>query len=334
MQFVLPTEITLPARETRIVELNSRALRLAPVLVSLIYPVLVWCVSAVSPFALLLTLAPALVCLYVISVLAKTTGYRGAYLVAHFGIGSAALYSAMGGWLDFQKTLPFHANSAWIVLWCGLGLYVAFERSGPTQMTVSGSNRRLAFAHGLSATVILLFATFHLSNHLAGLAGGDVHMAVMNSLRKVYRQPVVELILAGCILFQNISGVLLLIRRPRPNSGIEVLQGASGAYMMLFFTSHIGAVIRARYLRHTETNWAWLTGSNLLTDLWSSRLVPYYFLGVIALSVHAACGLRRILLEHGRPDAARWTFRIVATVGSLASTAIIIGVVRGSLGSH
>ncbi len=312
---------------------NSRALRIAPALVSLVYPVLVWCVSGVTPLALLLTLMPPLVCLYVISALARTTEFQGAYLVAHVGIGSAALYSFMGGWLDFQKALPFHANSVWIVLWCGLGLYVAFERPGPAQMAPGSSNRRLAFAHGLSATVITLFAAFHLANHLAGLAGGEVHMSVMKSLRTVYRQPVVELILVACVLFQNVSGVLLLIRRRRPNSGIEVLQGASGAYLMLFFASHIGAVIRARYLRHTETNWVWLTGSNLLTDLWSSRLVPYYFLGIVALSVHGACGLRRVLLEHRRPDAAGWAFRVVAITGSVTALAIMIGIVKGSLGS-
>jgi hypothetical protein len=63
------------------------------------------------------------------------------------------------------------------------------------------------------------------------------------------------------------SGSVLLFRRMRrPAMGwIEILQNASGAYLLLFFASHISAVLRTRYLQHIDTNWIWLTADNLLT---------------------------------------------------------------------
>ena len=74
------------------------------------------------------------------------------------------------------------------------------------------------------------------------------------------------------------------------------LQRISGAYLAVFLMSHFSAVARARYLRHSDTNWTWLTSYNLLTDKWSARLTPYYRLGIVALSLHAACAVRFVLI--------------------------------------
>src|SRR6202000_1665335 len=74
----------------------------------------------------------------------------------------------------------------------------------------------------------------------------------------------------------------------------RVVDGASGAYMLMFSLSHVSAVGRARYLRHTDTNWRWLTADDLLTDPWSARLLPYYILGVLAFGLHLACDVRAI----------------------------------------
>lgn len=112
---------------------------------------------------------------------------------------------------------------------------------------------------------------------------------------------------------------------------IEILQNASGAYLVLFFASHVSAVLRARYLRHIDTNWIWLTADNLLTDPWSVRLAPYYFLGVLALAVHGACGLRWVLLERGRQRIANRVFIAMVGAGGLAAFVVIIALVRGSL---
>jgi succinate dehydrogenase/fumarate reductase cytochrome b subunit len=273
-------------------------------------------VHALSPFALALTLLAPAACLYAASVLSDGNRYPWATRVASFGVGAPALYTFLGGWLDSQKWLPFRANGVWVVLWCGLVLLTMLERPGASEVA-SVRPAKLAFAHGISAAVITTFAVFHLANHLTGALGGEAHMAVMRHLRLIYRQPAIEMVLGACILFQVGSGSVLLFRRTRHSSkkGIEVLQNASGAYLMLFFASHISAVLRARYLQHIDTNWIWLTADNLLTDAWSVRLVPYYFLGVLALAVHGACGLRWVLIGYNRQRIAERAFFTTVAAG-------------------
>ena len=102
---------------------------------------------------------------------------------------------------------------------------------------------------------------------------------------------------------------------------------------MLFFASHVSAVLRARYLRHIDTNSVWLTADNLLTDAWSVRLVPYYFLAVLALAVHGACGLRWVLLGPNQQQLGDRAFIATVTAGGLTALVIIIAMVVGSLPS-
>jgi succinate dehydrogenase/fumarate reductase cytochrome b subunit len=318
-------------------ELSQRSdvpiiMRVTPALVGLLYPVLVWSVHALSPFALALTLLAPTVCLYMVFPLSKENRYGCATVAAYFGVGAPALYTFLGGWLDSQKWIPFRANGVWVVIWCGLAVSTLIERP----KAIGGASTRpvkLAYAHGLSAAVIVTFALFHLTNHLAGALGGEAHMAVMRHLRYVYRQPAIEVVLGGGILFQVTSGGVLLFRRTRGRSTgwIEILQNASGVYLMLFFASHVSAVLRARYLHHIDTNWIWLTADNLLTDAWSVRLVPYYFLGVLALAVHGACGLRSVLLQHGQRRIADRVFIATVIAGGLAALVIILAMVLGSL---
>jgi succinate dehydrogenase/fumarate reductase cytochrome b subunit len=238
----------------------------------------------------------------------------------------------MGGWLDFQRAVPFHANAAWAVLWIGLAMLTAVESPGGANAN-SRKSPRLALAHGLTAMVITLFAVAHLTNHLAGLFGGGAHIAVMNILRQTYRNPFIETTLAACVLFQFASGLVLVTRRiSNPSHDwIQTLQGASGPYLALFLASHVSAVTKARYLRNIDTNWVWLTSSNLLTDAWSARLVPYYFLGIVALGLHGACGLRRVLAGHGKPLLADRVFTVALGGGVAVAIGIMVAVVRGSL---
>jgi hypothetical protein len=176
----------------------------------------------------------------------------------------------------------------------------------------------------------------HLANHLAGLWGGQTHIAFMLRARLVYRYPAVEIALAVCILFQFATGIVLIWRSMGNKSAdwMKRLQSISGAYMALFLMSHISAVTRTRYMHHVDTNWVWLTSSNLLTDEWSARLTPYYFLGIVALSLHLACAARFVLLGHGVKDSSsNRVLGIVAGAGFIAAIAIMVGLIRGSLHS-
>lgn len=112
----------------------------------------------------------------------------------------------------------------------------------------------------------------------------------------------------------------------------DTLQIAAGVYLAFFFASHLIAVFRARLLRNADTNWAWLTGSNLLTDARSARLTPYYFPAVIAAGVHVACDLRYVMLGHDVctrvADRVRYAPHRVAFA---ASSVIVTGLIRASL---
>jgi hypothetical protein len=308
----------------------SLFMRLLPGLTCLVYPALVWSISGLSAFTLPLTLIPLLASMAAIFRTSPLRSYPWAVAMAHLGVAAPALYNVMGAWLDFQKTFPFHGNTVWVVLWSALLVVVALERPVPQTSPVA-SPSILRAAHGISAAAITLFALFHIANHLAGVAGGEAHLALMKAFRTVYRNAVVEGVLGVAVLFQFVSGIVLLRRRLMTSDRFEMLQGAAGAYLLMFFVSHLRAVLRARYVRHIDTNWIWLTSSNLLTDAWSARLVPYYFLGIVALGLHGACGLRFVLLQHRRESFAMIAFWVLTCGTVVVALLVMTGLVIGSL---
>lgn len=307
----------------------AAALRLVAPLAALAYPGLVWCGTRISPAFLVVALGVPALGLVAASRLAAGGASPIARMVAHLAIAAPPLFSLLGGWLDFQRAVPIGSVGAWIPLWLALILAslvdrrVAIDRARPRR-------RRLAAAHGVSAAAISLFAAVHLVNHLAGLLGGDTHLAVMRSLRTIYRHPLVEPALLAAVGFQIATGCWLLRDKlARPAGWFDTLQTATGAYLLVFLTSHVSAVLRARLLRQRDTSWSWLAGGELLTDPWSARLVPYYFLAVIALAVHAGCGLRVVLLGHGL-SAARGAALVAALAAgaTLVSALILLGLFR------
>ncbi len=312
--------------------MNSRLFRIVPPIACLVYPALVSCISGVSPFFLLLVLLIPICCAYVAFHIAGT-GFLKASAIAHFGIGAPALYSLRGQWLDSQKLFPFHADEAWVGVWLVL-TGVSFVDK-PAIRSQFATSFRLATIHGISAVPIVLFAVVHLTNHLAGLWSGQAHIAFMLWARRVYRYPLIEIALVSCFVFQFATGIVLTwrgIARGLADDWMKRLQRISGVYLAVFLLSHFSAVARARYLRHNDTNWVWLTSYNLLTDKWSARLTPYYFLGIVALSLHAACAARFVLMGHGtKPWAANRIFGLVVGSGSIVAIAIMVGLVRGSL---
>jgi hypothetical protein len=313
----------------------GRGLRVAAPAAALAYPLIIWCGSQTSALVLAVSLVVPLLGLIVSYRLGGSGGMPVARRVAHLTVAVPPLFSLLGGWLDFQHLIPVGSVGVWIPLWTLLSVAVLFERTrseprgaGSSRLFVEPSGR-LAVAHGISATVIVLFAAVHLCNHLGGLLGGDTHVAIMQTLRVVYRHSLVEPVVLAALGFQIVSGACLIQRKlAHATRGIETLQTTTGAYLLMFLLSHVSAVLRA-HRRGVDTNWSWLAGGELLTDPWSARLVPYYFLAVIALGVHAACGLRTVLLGHG------WSARrgtvlvaVVAVVFTLSSALILAGLFR------
>ena len=314
---------------------SDRVLRIAPPLAALGYPAILWCGPRVSP---VFVAASLVVPLLGLAAAARLDGHRAprARAIAHLVVAAPPLFSLLGGWLDFQHAIPLDSLRVWIPLWGGLAILAAIERraSPSAEAVASGAAasrsapRRLAVAHGVSAAVITLFALAHLVNHLGGLFGGDVHISIMTALRQIYRHPLVEPVLLAAVVFQVASGAWLLRRKLARAAGrLDALQTASGAYLLVFFLSHVSAALRAR-LHGTDPNWRWLAGGELLGDPWSARLVPYYFLAVVALGLHAACGLQTVLRGHRVAVSSRALLAIVTGLAAIASALILIGLFR------
>lgn len=310
-------------------------MRTLPPLAALAYPGLIWCGPKFGPLFLVVAMVVPLSGLLTAHRL-DPHRYPRSRWIALFVVGTPALYSFLGGWLDGQHAVPFFKGlQAWMVLFLALSCVAFLERPAAVEAKISPPARtqRLRFAHGISAALITCFAAAHLANHFTGLWGGERHIAVMHVLRHVYRNPAVEPVLLGCIAFQLLSGLVLLSRKlPYVVNWIDTLQAASAAYLVLFFLSHLSAVFRARYLQDIDTNWTWLTVDNFLTDPWSTRLVPYYFLATIALGIHGGLGVRQIMLAHGQPSrVADRGFYFLTAGSAVLSAAIMTGLIAASL---
>jgi hypothetical protein len=195
-------------------------------------------------------------------------------------------------------------------------------------------HRRLALAHGVSASaILLLFIGPHIVNHLAGFWNGSVHIAVMNVVCHVYRDDIVQPVLLALIGFQILSGTALVRRRMRmPSDFLGTVQTMSGVFVGVYFLAHMTAVFATRHAG-TDTNWIWLTRPNdsMLVSLSPSnlRLLAHYWVGPIAIFAHVACGLRMVLLQ--RDNSPATTNRIAVALisaGVVASSVILVALLN------
>lgn len=67
--------------------------------------------------------------------------------------------------------------------------------------------------HRASACIIGAYAVIHIFNHLLAIQSVEAHIAFMDAFRHIYRLPVVEFVLLGCVAFQVISGVYFIKSR-------------------------------------------------------------------------------------------------------------------------
>lgn len=216
----------------------------------------------------------------------------------------------------------------WIGLWTMAALYGCSGRGtlAPKQTTPPPGTWRIA--HGISAAVISCYVLFHLTNHLFGLLGPDVHAAIMKAGRTVYRAALIEPLLVILLMFQVASGVRLAWSwSGLRNDAYRVFQIGSGTYLAAFILTHLNsALISARAVHKIDTNWSWASGApaGLIHDAWNIRLLPHYALGVFFIVGHLSSGLRVVMLAHGtRPVVADRTWAAGVTAGAALSAAII-----------
>lgn len=193
----------------------------------------------------------------------------------------------------------------------------------------------LRVGHGIAALLVLVgYVGMHLGNHLAAWWGPEAHRSVQLVLRTWYRSPWVEVPLVALLAWLLGSGVALLrIHSRRADmDGFRVMQVALGANLGAFVLSHLVAALWVtRGMLGTDPDWKWAAGGDagLLGDPWNVRLIPHYFLAVLAVLAHVGLGARIVALRHGATRAAG---RIVAaafgTTGllmALVLTAALLG---------
>ena len=258
-------------------------------------------------------------------------GYR-ARNVAHLAFATPSLY------VGFENVAGVLQSSAapiaWLIFWALVAMMVLLGPS-PSPMAAAMTpvgHRRLGLAHGVSASaILLLFVGPHIVNHVAAFWSGQLHIAIMNVVRRVYRDDTVQPVLLALIGFQILSGTALLRRRMRmPGDFFGTVQTMCGAYIGIYFLAHMTAVFTARHAG-IDTNWSWLTRPNdsLLVSLTKLRLIAHYWAGPIAIVAHVACGLRWILLQRDiSPATADRTAWALIAVGVLASSIILLALLN------
>ncbi|KYP15577.1 hypothetical protein [Flavihumibacter sp. CACIAM 22H1] len=154
--------------------------------------------------------------------------------------------------------------------------------------------------HLVSGTLLAAFIGIHLFNHLISIWGVEQHIQLMNQLRKIYRHPVVELILFLSIGLQLFSGIRLARRKEKNKlPGYEKLQLFTGLYLSFFLLIHIAAILVGRYYLHLNTNiYFGAAGINYFPV--NLFFIPYYALAILSFFGHIAALLKsRILLIAG-----------------------------------
>jgi hypothetical protein len=228
--------------------------------------------------------------------------------------------------------LGLHVNDelVWIVGWLAVCVYVLLGSDSIPDLAAPRPISKLRVAHGVAAALVVSFVLFHLSNHLLGLVGPDLHASAMRVGRQVYRSPLVEPVLVGLMLFQVISGARLAWRwSGAPVDGYRVFQIGSGIYLAAFIVTHLNsALVSARAVHKIDTGWAWASGAptGLIRDAWNIRLVPHYAFGVFFILAHLGSGLRGVVIAHGMTvTVANRVWIVGLVVSGLVSAAIMSG---------
>lgn len=175
--------------------------------------------------------------------------------------------------------------------------------------------------HYVSGVTLSFFIAIHLSNHLVALIGGpQMHIEWMDTFRKIYRTPLVETVLLLAVGFQVVTGIRLLLVKREKNLA-QKIQVYSGLYLSFFLILHVAAVISGRYIEHLDTNF-YYAGVGLNTFPGVYIFMPYYFLSVVAISLHVAS-------LHYLKTNSKIAAQLIGGAGILAAVLIMVGFTNG-----
>jgi hypothetical protein len=249
--------------------------------------------------------------------------------LAYISIGVPPFFVLAGVGLGL---LHLHVSDelVWIAGWLAACVYVWLGSEPVVRAAAARPIGKWRVAHGIAAALLVSFVLFHLSNHLLGLVGPELHASVMRVGRVVYRSAVAEPVLIGLMLFQVMSGGRLAWRWSGEQlDAYRVFQIGSGTYLAAFIVTHLNsALVSARTVHKIETGWAWASGAptGLIHDAWNIRLFPHYAFGVFFILAHLGSGLRGVVIAHGMSaGVANRVWAVGLVVSGLVSVAIMSG---------
>lgn len=143
--------------------------------------------------------------------------------------------------------------------------------------------------HYFTGILLILFISGHVLNHTMILVSEELHLQFMATFRKIYRIPVVEVLLYAAVGVQLVTGGRLLWKKWRHTHGIwDKLQVWSGAFFLYFLVMHPLAVIWGRYVWELDTN-LYFGAAVLNVKPLVYYFVFHYGLSIWAFFTHLAC---------------------------------------------
>ena len=177
----------------------------------------------------------------------------------------------------------------------------------------------------LLLTILLLFFTLHIVNHLMIISGATVHIAIMEKLRLLYRFPVFELLLIIAVALQTRAGIRQLRRFPtnKVRGPFRVLTW-SGLYLIAFVIIHMSSVYIGRIVMGFDTN-LYFAAAGYRVFPFNLFFYPYYFVAVFAAFAHlgAVLWLRK---RAQQPVMARRLLWGAMAIGLCAAIIITLGI--------
>lgn len=143
--------------------------------------------------------------------------------------------------------------------------------------------------HRITGIIVSAFVITHLFNHSMAWFGITTHQRILDTLRIIYRQPIIEICFISCFLFQAFSGVKLIfrLRKKEEKSPFEKIQIYSGVILGLFILQHIVATIGQRFYFKFDTNF-YFASRVVLQNPIKWYFIPYYALGIMSFATHIA----------------------------------------------
>ncbi len=179
--------------------------------------------------------------------------------------------------------------------------------------------------HYYSGVFLSIFIVLHFTNHLFSLISPERHIEIMELVRPLYQNIIIEPLLFLSCIVQIVAGVSL-VKHKRKNvaNGFDRLHIYSGIYLGFFLLVHPTAILAGRYYFNVDTNF-WFGAMVVNISPLYFFYVPYYFLGIFSFFTHVACIHRKRVTQLEWKVNADQHAKIILGIGVIVGLLILAG---------